>query len=78
MKHLVICDYGTFLGLDNHRLAVRHDREAKHYPLNRLNTVSIVKSGVSFSSDLIKAFSSRGIKLFFLDFSRGCSLCHSG
>ena len=68
MKHLVICDYGTFLGLDNHRLAVRHDKEVKHYPLNRLNTVSIAKLGVSFSSDLIKAFSSRGIKLFFLDF----------
>ena len=68
MKHLVICDYGTFLGLDNHRLAVRHNNEAQHYPLNRLCTVSIAKRGVSLSSDLVEAFSSRGIKLFFLDF----------
>lgn len=68
MKHLVICDYGTFLGLDSHRLAVRQDSETRHYPLNRLCTVSIAKRGVSVSSDLIEAFSSRGIKLFFLDF----------
>ena len=68
MKHLVICDYGTFLGLDSHRLAVRQDGETRHYPLNRLCTVSIAKRGVSVSSDLIEAFSSRGIKLFFLDF----------
>lgn len=68
MKHLVICDYGTFLGLDSHRLAVRQEGEIRHYPLNRLCTVSIAKRGVSVSSDLIEAFSNRGIKLFFLDF----------
>ena len=68
MKHLVICDYGTFLGLDSHRLAVRQDDETRYYPLNRLCTVAIAKRGISVSSDLIGAFSSRGIKLFFLDF----------
>ena len=68
MKHLVICDYGTFLGLNSHRLVVKQDGESKHYPLNRLCTVSVAKRGVSLSSDLIEAFSSRGIKLFFLDF----------
>lgn len=68
MKHLVICDYGSFLGLDSHRLAVRQDGKTRHYPLNRLCTVSIAKRGVSLSSDLIESFSSRGIKLFFLDF----------
>ena len=68
MKHLVICDYGAFLGLDSHRLAVRQDDETRYYPLNRLCTVAIAKRGVSVSSDLIEAFSSRGIKLFFLDF----------
>jgi len=68
MKHLVVCDYGTFLGLNNHRLAVKHNSETKYYPLNRLCTVSVAKRGVSFSSDLIEAFSCRGIKLFFLDF----------
>lgn len=68
MKHLVISEYGSFLGLNNHRLTVRQNKEARYYPLNRLCTVSIAKSGVSISSDLIKAFGNRGIKLFFLDF----------
>ena len=68
MKHLVICEYGTFLGIANYRLVVKHDDKPKYYPLNRLCTVSIAKRGVSFSSDLIESFSSRGIKLFFLDF----------
>ena len=69
MKHLVICEYGTFLGLERHRLAVsQRGGTTKHYPLNRLSTVSIEKRGVSVSSDLIEAFSVRGIKLFFLDF----------
>ena len=69
MKHLVICDYGTFLGLEHHRLAVRQRGDVtKYYPLNRLCTVSIAKRGISVSSDLIEAFSVRGIKLFFLDF----------
>lgn len=68
MKHLTICDYGVFLGLDSHRLAVKQDGEIRHYPLNRLCSVAIAKRGVSISSDLIEAFSQRGIKLFFLDF----------
>lgn len=68
MKHLVICDYGAFLGLHSHRLAVRQDDETRYYPLNRLCTVTIAKRGVSVSSDLVEAFSQRGIKLFFLDF----------
>ena len=68
MRHLVVCNYGSFLGLDSHRLALRQDNETKYYPLNRLCTVSIAKRGVSVSSNLIEAFSNRGIKLFFLDF----------
>ena len=68
MKHLVICNYGTFVGLDSHRLAIRQGDDTKYYPLNRLQTVSIAKRGVSISSDLIEEFSTRGIKLFFLDY----------
>ena len=68
MKHLVIADYGTFLGLDSHRLAVRQKDNVQYYPLNRLCTISIAKRGVSFSSDLVESLSARGIKLFFLDF----------
>lgn len=68
MKHLVVCDYGAFLGLHSHRLAVRQGDQTRHYPLNRLCTVTVAKRGVSVSSDLVEAFSQRGIKLFFLDF----------
>ena len=68
MKHLVICDYGTFIGLSYSRLAVRQESGTKYYPLNRLQTVSIAKRGISISSDVIEEFSERGIKLFFLDY----------
>ena len=68
MKHLVISDYGTYLGLSNQRLYVKQQDNIKYYPLNRLCTVSIAKRGVSISSDLIEMVSARGIKLFFLDF----------
>ncbi len=68
MRHLVIADYGTFLGLDNQRLAIRQKEEVQYYPLNRLCTISVAKNGISFSSDLVESLSARGIKLFFLDF----------
>ena len=68
MKHLVISDYGTFLGTRDNRLAIRNNDEFKYYPLNRLRTVTLAKKGASISSDLIEQFALRGIKLFFLDF----------
>ena len=68
MKHLTISDYGTYLGVEANRLVVRHAEQQRYFPLNRLVTINIAKRGVSFSSDLIEALSSRGIKLFFLDF----------
>ena len=71
MKHLVICEYGTFLGVRHNLLSISSKEKKapkRHFPLNRLSTLSIAKKGVSFSSDLIEAFSLRGIKLFFLDF----------
>ena len=68
MKHLNIHDYGTFLGIESQRLVVKREQEKRYYPLNRLQTLTIAKKGVSFSSDLIQALSSRGIRLFFCDF----------
>ena len=68
MKHLVICDYGSFIGLDKYKIAIKHKDRVVSYPLNRLSTLSIAKSGVSISSDLIESLSARGIKTFFLDF----------
>ncbi len=68
MRHLVISQYGSFLGLDSERIAIKQGDDTQYYPLNRLRTVSVVKQGVTISSNLIEAFSYRGIKLFFLDF----------
>ena len=68
MRHLVLCDYGTFVGISGALLRIKQGDETKHYPLNRLSTISIAKRGISFSSDLIEALSARNIKLFFLDF----------
>lgn len=68
MKHLIVSEYGIYLGLEAGRLVVKNKEDRKYFPLNRLATVSIAKKGVSFSSDLIEQFSLRGIKVFFLDF----------
>ncbi len=70
MRHLVVADYGKFLGIEDSLLVVRSSKEesSKKYPLNRLCTISIARRGVSISSDLIEVCSYRGIKIFFLDF----------
>ncbi len=66
MKHLVINNYGYFLGLKSNRMIVKKgDEIVNEYPLNRLKTIHITSSGVSLSSDLIFALSVRGIKVFF-------------
>ena len=49
------------MAVHSHRLAVRQDDETRYYPLNRLCTVTVAKRGISVSSDLVEAFSQRGI-----------------
>lgn len=49
-------------------MVVRHKETAKHFPLNRLASLSIAKNGVSISSDLLEALSVRGVKVFFRNF----------
>ena len=68
MKHLIIDEYGTFLGLESGRITVKQGDTSKSYPLNRLRTLNINKSGVGISSNLIQALSFRGVKCFFTDF----------
>ncbi|MBC6415657.1 MAG: CRISPR-associated endonuclease Cas1 [Bdellovibrionales bacterium] len=68
MRHLVICDYGSFIGLKKHHILIKQKDKVISYPLNRLRTLSIAKSGISISTDLIESLSTRGIKTFFLDF----------
>ncbi len=68
MKHLVIADFGTYLGIRHNLIVIKNDDDTKLYPLTRLRTISIAKGGISISSNLIEQCAIRGIKLFFLDF----------
>lgn len=69
MKHLSIVEHGQFVGLTGNRLTVSKGKERlQEYPLNRLKTVVIAKTGVSLSSNIILACAVRGIKIFFHDF----------
>ena len=70
MKHLVVHDFGTLIGLEQGRLVIKTKDEKKYFPTNRLSTLSIAKKGVSISSDIIEHFALRGIKVFFLDFRK--------
>lgn len=66
MKHLIVNDFGVFLGLTSQRATVK--KEGKligELPLSRLKSIQIHSSGVSLSSDLVASCSARGIKIFF-------------
>lgn len=75
MKHIVINNYGYFLGLKSNRMIVKKgDEIINEYPLSRLKTIHIASSGVSLSSDLIFALSVRGIKTFFNTYNNHAAL----
>ena len=75
MKHIVINNYGYFLGLKSNRMIVKKgDEIINEYPLNRLKTIHISSTGVSLSSDLIFALSVRGIKTFFNTYNNHAAL----
>jgi CRISPR-associated protein Cas1 len=79
MQHLVVADYGTFLGYSEGLLVIkRGDEIGRELPLNRIKTVTIAKQGVALSAALICNLSQRGIKLFFLDFKGEPVACLSG
>lgn len=68
MRHLAISEFGTFLGLSGQRLIVKHEGSVvTEEALSRVRSISILKNGISISSDLISACAVRGIKLLFLD-----------
>lgn len=65
MKHLVLCEQGTFLGTTGERLTVRKgDEVLAEHPLSRLRTVTIAKPGVSVSGNALLACAARGIGVF--------------
>lgn len=64
MKHVIIQDYGRMLGLTSERLVIRENEHEKEIPLRRISTITIQKSGVSLSSNLLTACARHGIKVF--------------
>lgn len=69
MRYLTVTDFGSFLGISSQCLVVNQNGEiTKEIALSHLRGISIAKSGVSISADLIQACANRGIKIFFLDF----------
>ena len=69
MRYLTVTDFGSFLGISSQCLVVKQNGEIiKEIALSHLRGISIAKSGVSISADLVQACANRGIKIFFLDF----------
>lgn len=68
MKHLVVCEYGTSLCVTGCRLVVKQQGDIlAEYPLSRLHTITIAKTGVSISSTLITECAIRGTRIFVSD-----------
>lgn len=70
MKHIIVNNYGMFLGLKSQRLTIKQDGNIKNeIALNRIKTIQVLSRGISLSSDLINSCSQRGIKIFFNTFN---------
>jgi len=70
MKHIIVNNFGIFLGLKSARLTIKKDGKVqKEIALNRIKTIQVLSRGISISSDLINACSHRGIKIFFNTFN---------
>lgn len=68
MRHLTIAQYGQFVGVTGERLVVREQDEiVLETPLSRLRSIAVAKDGISFSSNVVLACASRGIRFFVLD-----------
>lgn len=69
MRHLIVADHGTFLGLRSERVVVKSDSlRPIEVPLRDLRSIKIAKNGVAISSDLILQCATRGINLYFTNF----------
>lgn len=79
VKHLVLCEYGTSLGVTSERLVIKqHGELLAEHPLAALHSITIAKQGVSLSSNLVQACSLYGIRLFFLNTMGECIAALSG
>jgi len=67
---VIISGFGIFLGKKSERLQVKTGKKAIYeFPLFRISEVVVASKGVSLSSDLIKEFCERGIRLSFVESS---------
>lgn len=65
MQHVVIHEHGHALGITSERLVIREaELPERHIPLRKISTISIQKSGISISSNLLSACARYGIKVF--------------
>ena len=79
MKHLVLCEQGTFLGTTGERLVVHKGEETlAEHPLSRLRTITIAKPGVSLSGNALLACAARGIGVFICGYSDEMAVAVSG
>jgi CRISPR-associated protein Cas1 len=70
MKHIIVNEYGLFLGLRSQRLTIKKESKLlDEIALNRIKTIQVLSKGVGVSSDLIIACANRGIKIFFNGFN---------
>jgi CRISPR-associated protein Cas1 len=67
MSHLIISEYGRFLGKKSERLAIfEKGKVIEEYPLRDISQVTISTMGVSLSADALAACTEFGIPINFL------------
>lgn len=67
---LILSGFGMYLGKKSERLQVKLAGKAVHeFPFFRISEVVVASRGVSLSSDLLKEFCERGIRLTFVEAS---------
>lgn len=70
LAQVILSGFGIFLGKKSERLLVKQNGKTAHeFPLFRISEVVVASRGVSISSDLVKEFCERGIRLSFVESS---------
>ncbi len=72
VEHLIVDQYGAFIGKHSGRLRVTRQKDGKteklaEAPIMHLQSVLVTGKGVGFSSDAIEACSREGIPIHFVD-----------
>lgn len=65
--HVIVSDYGSFVGKKGERLQVKRSGEVVlEVPFHDLEQVSVLGSGVTFSTDVIRECSRHGVQVNFI------------